>query len=89
MQIQNLVCLLCRPLNRVHDTVISKIPYRGLISATNSATVESVPKGSEAPGGISDLAALFVTPLGHLLVIMNQGNHKHSPETKKYTSFSL
>lgn len=45
------------------------VTYRGLISAANSATVESLPKESEIPAGISDADALFVTPVGHSLVI--------------------
>jgi hypothetical protein len=48
--------------------------YRGLISCTNSDMVESLPVESENPAGISEAAAPFVTPLGHSLVIMNQGN---------------
>lgn len=43
--------------------------YRGLISATNSATVESLPAESDIPAGTSDVV-LFVTPLGHSLVKM-------------------
>lgn len=47
------------------------IAYRGLISAANSAMVESLPKESEIPTGISDVEALSVTPVGHSLVIIN------------------
>ena len=43
--------------------------YRGLISATNSDMVESLPGKSENPWGRSDVDALFVTPLGHSLVV--------------------
>jgi hypothetical protein len=38
--------------------------------------VESLPVESENPAGISEAAAPFVTPLGHSLVIMNQGNQQ-------------
>lgn len=50
--------------------------YRGLISCTNSDMVESLPLDSENPAGMSEAAAPFVTPLGHSLVIMNQGNQQ-------------
>jgi hypothetical protein len=46
-----------------------RITYRGLISATNSDMVESLPGKSENPWGRSDVDALFVTPLGHSLVV--------------------
>ena len=48
--------------------------YRGLISATNSDIIESLPVESDSPAGMSEVAALFVTPVGHSLVIINQGN---------------
>jgi hypothetical protein len=38
--------------------------------------VESLPVESENPAGMSEAATPFVTPLGHSLVIMNQGNQK-------------
>lgn len=38
--------------------------------------VESLPVESENPAGMSEAAASFVTPLGHSLVIMNQGNQQ-------------
>lgn len=47
--------------------------YRGLISCTNSDMVESLPLDSENSAGMSEADAPFVTPLGHSLVIMNQG----------------
>lgn len=50
--------------------------YRGLISCTNFDMVESLPVESENPAGMSEAATPFVTPLGHSLVIMNQGNQK-------------
>lgn len=48
--------------------------YRGLISATNSDTVESQPDESEIPCRTSDVEALFTTPLGHSLVICSHGS---------------
>lgn len=45
--------------------------YRGLISPTNSDMVESLPMESESPAGMSEAVALFVTPLGHSLVVTN------------------
>lgn len=45
--------------------------YRGFISATSSATISSPLNESENPWGRSDVAALFVTPLGHSLVVTN------------------
>lgn len=50
--------------------------YRGLISFTISDIVESLPAESENPAGISEAAALLVTPIGHSLVIRNQGNQQ-------------
>lgn len=47
------------------------IAYRGFISATSSAMIDSPPNESENPWGGSDVAALFVTPLGHSLVVTN------------------
>jgi len=35
--------------------------------------VESLPTASDTPAGMSEAAAPLVTPLGHSLVIMNQG----------------
>ena len=58
-------------MNNHFRAAISRVPYRGLISATNSETVESLPKGSDIPGGILDVDAPFVTPLGHSLVKIN------------------
>jgi hypothetical protein len=45
------------------------VTYRGFISATNSDMVESLPNESENPRGRSDVAAPYVTPLGHSLVV--------------------
>lgn len=46
---------------------------------------ESLPIESENPAGMSKTAALFVTPLGHSLVIMNQGDQQtdYVPENKQ------
>lgn len=45
------------------------ITYRGFISATSSDMVESLANASDNPWGRSDVAALFVTPLGQSLVV--------------------
>ena len=45
--------------------------YRGLISPTSSDMVESLPDESEIPGGILDVTAPFVTPVGHSLDVSN------------------
>lgn len=45
------------------------ITYRGLISATNSDTVGSLPDESEISEGTFDVTP-FVTPLGHSLVFL-------------------
>lgn len=57
--------------------------YRGLISCTNSDMVESLPTASESPAGMSKVAALLVTPLGHSLVIMNQGSEQSETDYTK------
>jgi len=47
--------------------------------------VESLPTTSEAPAGMSEAAAPLVTPLGHSLVIMNQGSeHRESSQLILY-----
>jgi len=52
----------------MNKRTLSFINYRGLISATNSDIVASLPDESDTPGGISDVEALFKIPLGHSLV---------------------
>lgn len=57
-----------------HQNNIEILTYRGLISATNSDTVESPPDESNITEGTSDAVALFVIPLGHSLVKFSEGN---------------
>lgn len=71
--------------NRIRYCELLSNNYRGLISCTNSDMAESLPIESENPAGMSKTAALFVTPLGHSLVIMNQGDQQtdYVPENKQ------